>query len=176
MWRRKARRCGEGRGVRGVRRVGRVRKVGPTSDGHIPAGSTTLNSCMRHAGDLFAGAIALVLCGCASGPMSDPYHACATCPTAVTPPTALAEIVSITILPNISEMKVADTVVFSVQVELSPGIPPSGPFPFWRIDNPAVAAVEGNRVTALAPGRVTLRVLFRGASATRLLKIVPNPL
>jgi hypothetical protein len=44
----------------------------------------------------------------------------------------------------------------------------------WEIDNPALAAVtSGGRLTARAPGEVTLSVRFFGMSATRMLRIIP---
>jgi hypothetical protein len=85
-----------------------------------------------------------------------------------------AKTISVTILPEVSEIKAGDTVEFRTEVQLSPGVPGPGPPPFWQIDNPAVAAVTaGGTLTAVAAGEVTLSVGFRGASATRMLRIVP---
>jgi hypothetical protein len=92
-------------------------------------------------------------------------------PTAIVP---TAKIISVTILPEVSEIKVGDVVEFRMEVQLSPGVPGPGPPPFWQIDNPAVAAVTaGGTLTALAPGEVTLSVRFRGASTTRILGLIP---
>jgi len=128
---------------------------------------------------IFFAGVALILPGCASGRIGGSDGTCVTCPTTVTidaPPTATpvtAKVISITILPEIREMKVEQIVRFSEQIEMSPGIPGPGPPPIWITDNPAVAAVDSNKVTALAPGHVTLSVHFRGASASRLLNVIP---
>jgi uncharacterized protein YjdB len=132
---------------------------------------------MRAAAVLSTGAFVLMLCACATDEPSRLYRACATCPTTVTASTvtpATATILSVTILPDIREMKVSDTAVFYAQVEMSPGIPPPGPPPSWRIDNPEVATVEqGGKVTPVTVGQLTLSVNFRGVGATRLLRVVP---
>jgi hypothetical protein len=92
-------------------------------------------------------------------------------PTAIFP---TARIISVTILPEVSEIKVGDVVEFRMEAQLSTGVPGPGPPPSWQTDNPAVAAVAaGGTLTAVAAGEVTLSVRFRGASATRMLRIVP---
>jgi hypothetical protein len=128
---------------------------------------------------LFTAAVVLLLSACANRPPDGLGPPCVTCPTsgtsAPTVPPATAKIVSVTILPDIREMKVGDSVVFWAQVQMSAGVPPpGGPPPLWETDNPAVATVaQGGRLTALAPGEVTLTVRVREATATRPLKIVP---
>jgi hypothetical protein len=90
-----------------------------------------------------------------------------------------AKIIGVTILPDVREIKVGDTVDFRTEVQLSPGVPPPWPNvpgvpPFWGTDKPAVAAVtRGGSLTALAPGEVALSVRFGGMSATRMLRIIP---
>jgi len=118
---------------------------------------------------------------------------CVSCPTGVTSetpqtpspakPTAEFEtckIVSVTILPDVREIKTGDTVVFWPQVQWSPqGIPPPWPPPSWETDNPSIATVTsgaftgGGSVTALAPGKVTLTLRYCRHSATRMLRIIP---
>jgi hypothetical protein len=127
---------------------------------------------------LAIGAFTLILSGCFGGPIGSD-GVCAKCPTSGTTvtspmvPSATAKVLSITILPGTAEIRVGDMAVFSLQTEMSAGIPPPGPPPSWETDSPAVATVDSGRVTALAPGQVTLSVRFREASATRLLKIIP---
>ena len=108
-------------------------------------------------------------------------------PTAGAKPTAefeAAKISGVTIRPGVSEIKAGDTVDFQAQLQLSPpdGIPPQiAPPPpgtsydaIWETDDPAVATVTpGGRLTARAPGEVTLSVRFFGMSATRMLRIIP---
>jgi hypothetical protein len=93
-----------------------------------------------------------------------------------------AKILGVTILPDVREIKVGDTVDFRAELQMSSGMPPQMPppapgtsyDPLWETDNPVIAAVtRGGSVTALAPGEVTLRVRFFGMSATRILRIIP---
>jgi Carboxypeptidase regulatory-like domain/Bacterial Ig-like domain (group 2) len=93
-----------------------------------------------------------------------------------------AEIIGLTILPDVREIKVGDTVEFRAELQLTSGFPPkiappppgtSGD-PLWETDNPAVAAVtRTGGVTALAPGELTLSVRYFGMTATRMLRIIP---
>jgi hypothetical protein len=93
-----------------------------------------------------------------------------------------AKILGVTILPDVRQIKVGDAVDFRADLQLSSGAPPQMPppppgtsyDPLWETDDPAVAAVtRGGRVTALAPGDVTLSLHFFGMSATRMLRIIP---
>jgi hypothetical protein len=127
---------------------------------------------------LLAGSVVLIVSACDDYQPNSSHTGCPTCPAGATPTTvtaATAKIISMAILPDIREIKVADTAVFTVQVEMSPGIPPPGPPPSWETDNPAVAKVDqlGGNLTAIAPGQVKLSVHFRGASSTRLLTVIP---
>jgi hypothetical protein len=132
---------------------------------------------MRGAAIVFTGAFALMLSACATDQPNSSYPVCPTCPTSVTPSTVTpttARITSVTILPDIREIKVSDTPVFYVQIQMSPGIPGPGPPPSWGTDNVEVATVDhGGRVTALTVGQVTLYVNFRGVGSSRLLSVVP---
>lgn len=102
-----------------------------------------------------------------------------------------AKIIGVTILPDVREVKVGDTVEFQMHIQLSPpgGIPPQiiPPLPgtsytSWGTDNPAVAAVTASTrggepragiLTALAAGEVTLSGRWSEHSATRMLRIIP---
>ena len=103
---------------------------------------------------------------------------------------ATAKIIGVTILPDVREIKVGDTVEFQIQIQLSPpGIPPKiiPPLPgtsytSWETDYPAVAAVTASTrggeprvgiLTALAPGEVTLSGRWSEHSGTRMLRIIP---
>jgi hypothetical protein len=114
--------------------------------------------------------------------------ACRAKPTAIV---QAAKIIGLTIFPEVSEIKVGDTVDFQMRIQLSPaeGLPPKiippppgQTYTLWETDNPAVAAVatstrggepRGGSLTALAPGEVTLSARFFQQSATRMLRIIP---
>jgi Bacterial Ig-like domain (group 2) len=130
---------------------------------------------MRAVAILLSVTLGLMSCACA---MDQPNSVCLTCPDSVRPSTvtpATATIISVTILPDVREIKVSDSVVFYVQIEMSPGIPSPGPPPFWETDNPSVATVDqhGGRLTALALGQVTVSVNLHGVGMTKLLRVVP---
>jgi len=147
---------------------------------------------------LFAVGIVFFLSACANRPLEQPSSPSrplqqasipsVPCPpTTGTPPTQCfetAKVIGVTILPDVSEMKVGDTIDFQVQLQLDPpgGLPPkiappppgTSFGPFWETDNPAVAAVtSGGRLTALRAGEATLSVGYLGRSATRMLRIIP---
>jgi hypothetical protein len=100
-----------------------------------------------------------------------------------------AKIIGVTILPDVREIKVGDTVEFQMRIQLSPPggippkiIPPRETYTSWATDNPAVAAVttsttggepRGGILAARAPGEVTLSGRWSEHSATRMLRIVP---
>ena len=119
-----------------------------------------------------------------SGPPPGPPNGQPVCRAKPTAEVQAAKITGLTILPDVSEIKVGDMVDLRAELQLSPpgGIPPSiGPpapgtsyGPFWETDNPAVATVtSGALLTARAPGEVTLSVRFFGMSAARMLTIIP---
>lgn len=119
-----------------------------------------------------------------SGPPPGPPNGQPVCRAKPTAQFEAAKISGVTIRPGMSDIKVGDTVNFQAQLQLSPpeGIPPQiAPPPpgtsydaIWETDDPAVAAVTpGGRLTARAPGEVTLSVRFFGMSATRKLRIIP---
>jgi hypothetical protein len=93
-----------------------------------------------------------------------------------------AKIIGLTILTDVREIKVGDTVELRAELQLTSGLPPKiappppeiGSSPMvWETDNPAVAAVtRDGSLTALAPGEVTLSVRYLGMSATRMLRII----
>jgi Big-like domain-containing protein len=133
---------------------------------------------MRTIHILSTACIVLLVSACTGLQNGSPTPSSAAKPTeGPATPTAsfpTAKIISVTILPEVSEIKVGDVVEFRMEVQLSPGVPGPGPPPFWQIDNPAVAAVTaGGTLTALAPGEVTLSVRFRGASTARILRLIP---
>jgi hypothetical protein len=119
-----------------------------------------------------------------SGPPPGPPNGQPVCRAKPTAEVQAAKIIGLTILPDVSEIKVGDTVDFRAELQLSPpgGIPPqiAPPLPgtsynpVWETDNPAVAAVtrDGN-LTARAPGEVTVSARAFGYSATRMLRINP---
>ena len=126
-----------------------------------------------------------------SGPPPGPPNGQPVCRAKPTAEFKAAKIIGLTILPDVSEIKVGDTVEFQMQIQLSPpgGIPPNiiPPLPgtsytSWETDNPAVAAVTASTrggeprvgiLTALAAGEVTLSGRFSGHTATRMLRIIP---
>ena len=118
------------------------------------------------------------------GPPTGPPNGQPVCRAKPTAEFEAAKIIGLTILPEVTEIKVGDTVDFRAELQLSPpgGIPPqiAPPLPgtsynpVWETDNPAVAAVtRGSNLTARAPGEVTVSVRAFGHSATRLLRINP---
>ena len=110
-------------------------------------------------------------CGSPSGPPeSGPTdHALGTAPTATSP---AAQILSVRIVPEISELRVNATQWFHFTVELGPGYPPSGPPPLWSSSDPSIVSVDGSgKVTALAPGISVLSVTFHGKSDMRQLRV-----
>jgi hypothetical protein len=120
-----------------------------------------------------------------SGPPPGPPNGQPVCRATPTAQVQAAKIIGLTIHPDVSEIKVGDTVDFRAELQLSPpgGIPPQIPppapgtsyDPVWETDNPAVAAVtrDGN-LTARAPGEVTVSARAFGYSATRMLRINPQ--
>jgi len=118
------------------------------------------------------------------GPPTGPPNGQPVCRAKPTAEFEAAKIIGLTILPEVSEIKVGNTVDFRAELQLSPpgGIPPqiAPPLPgtsynpVWETDNPAVAAVtRGGNLTARAPGEVTVSVRAFGYSATRMLRINP---
>jgi hypothetical protein len=119
-----------------------------------------------------------------SGPPTGPPNGQPVCRAKPTAEFEAAKIIGLTILPEVREIKVGDTVDFRAELQLSPpgGIPPqiappprgTSYDPVWETDNPAVAAVtRGGNLTARAPGEVTVSVRAFGHSATRMLRINP---
>jgi uncharacterized protein YjdB len=96
-------------------------------------------------------------------------------PTASPDPTstiALAPVNAIGIEPATTVLKAGETQQFSVTVELGPGVPGSGPVPLWTTSNPSVLAVTpSGAATAVALGEATIRVTFRGHTASRRVKV-----
>jgi len=104
---------------------------------------------------------------------------CGGSPTSPTPSVPfitdnLASVDSVAIVPDTNTLYVGQTQVFSLAVELGPGIPPSGPLPLWSSTNPSVVTVDGSgTATGIAVGEATITVLARGKTATRQLEVVP---
>ena len=125
------------------------------------------------------------------GPPPGPPNRQPVCRAKPTAEFATAKIIGVTILPDVREVMLGDTIEFQMQIQLSPpgGIPPKiiPPLPgtsytSWETDNPAVAAVTASTrggeprvgiLTALAAGEVTLSGRFSGHTATRMLRIIP---
>jgi hypothetical protein len=119
-----------------------------------------------------------------SGPPPGPPNGQPTCRAKPTAGGTIAKLIGVTIVPDVSEIKVGDTVDFQVRFQLDPpgGLPPKVPppppgtsyDPVWETDNPAIAAVtRGGNLTARALGEVTISVRYFGHSATRMLRIIP---
>ena len=119
-----------------------------------------------------------------SGPPPGPPNGQPVCRSTPTLEVQAARITGLTIRPDVSEIKVGDMVDFRAGLQLTPPdapppqVPPPRPGtsddPAWETDDASVAAVtSGGRLTARAPGEVTLSVRFFGMSATRTLRIIP---
>jgi hypothetical protein len=89
--------------------------------------------------------------------------------------TNLAEVRSVRITRERSELGVGDTQHFTVEVDLGPGVPPSSAAPLWVSSNPAVLNINASGIaSAVAVGGTTLQVTFLGRTATRRVQIVPR--
>lgn len=96
-----------------------------------------------------------------------------TAPASV-PSTLLATVVSVRIIPDATILRPGETQQFSIEVELSEGIPPTGPAPNWSTTDATILAVAANgTATGVGRGVATLRVEFRGNSATRQVQVLP---
>lgn len=91
-----------------------------------------------------------------------------------TPPTSPASVItSIQIVPATDNLKVGESVTYSVAASYS-GRPPTGPPPGWSSTDPAVAAVDTvGKLTGVSQGDTTIRVVFFGHTATRLVRVLP---
>ena len=122
---------------------------------------------------IFISVVPPVLIGCSKSP---------TLPISPTPPAAstdhrtavdMARVTAIEIFPETATLRIGQSEPFSVSVVLGPGIPPSGPAPFWSSKNPFVATVDANGlVKAGAVGDTIIEVRFKGLSATRPISVV----
>ena len=92
----------------------------------------------------------------------------------LTPPTTPGgKITSIQIVPSTDVLKVGESASYSVDPTIVGSAPP-GPPPSWSSTNLSIATIDpAGKVTAVAPGETSIRVLFRGLSATRLLRVLP---
>lgn len=104
--------------------------------------------------------------------------ACDRAPNAPTAPAnsnpALASVLAIAITPATNSLKRGERQQFTVAVDLTSGVPPSGPLPLWTSMNPSVLSVDSNgSANAIALGEATLLVTFRGRTDSRHLQIVP---
>jgi uncharacterized protein YjdB len=103
--------------------------------------------------------------------------ACTVEPTAPSAPNVtnsadLAVVKSIRIAPDITSIKRAETLSFTVEVELGAGVPPSGPVPLWSSSNSSVVSVSSTGVaTAVAVGDAIVHVTFHGHTAQRALRV-----
>jgi len=85
----------------------------------------------------------------------------------------LAPVLSTQILPAVESMRIGETLLFSVKVELGEGPPPSsGGFPSWSSSNPAVITIDfkGN-ATAIGKGTATIEVTFVGHRTMRTIHV-----
>ena len=85
------------------------------------------------------------------------------------------QVLSVQIVPNISELAVNASQQFSTLTVETSGVPDPGPGPGWSSSDPSVAAVDQNGlVKALSPGTMFLSVNYRGQSDRRQLQVVPQ--
>src|SRR4029078_12028394 len=97
----------------------------------------------------------------------------ATQPTSGTGATALANVNSVSILPEIAVLRVGQGQQFTVKADLGSGVPPSGALPLWVSSTPAVLIISANGLaTALGVGDATVKVTFLGHTATHRVQIV----
>lgn len=101
---------------------------------------------------------------------------CKRTPTAPTDDASsrLAPITSMQVVPAVASMRLGDSMIFSLAIELGEGVPPSGPMPIWSSTNPTVITVDANgRATALGLGEAAIEVAAHGRRASRHLRVVP---
>jgi hypothetical protein len=111
---------------------------------------------------LVAASASLLIPGCAESERTPP-----------TSPRPTNAVTAIAIVPSTDNLKVGESVTYSVEVSIS-GLPPTGPPPTWSSSNPASAAVDpSGKVTAIGVGDTTISVRFFGRTATRLVRILP---
>jgi hypothetical protein len=111
---------------------------------------------------LAAASAVLLIPGCAESERTPP-----------TSPGPTNAVTAIRIVPSTDNLKVGESVTYSVEVSIS-GLPPTGPPPAWSSSNPAIAAVDpGGKLTAIGAGDTTISVRFFGHTATRVVRIVP---
>ena len=107
----------------------------------------------------------LIACSNSSGVPSQP--------TSSTGATALANVNSVSIAPEIAVFRVGQAQQFTVEADLGSGVPPSSPLPLWVSSNPTILIISANGLaTALAVGDATVKVTFLGHTATRRVQIV----
>jgi hypothetical protein len=101
-----------------------------------------------------------------------------SCKSTPTPPTdvassPLAPITSMQVVPAVASMRLGDSMIFSLAIELGEGVPPSGPVPTWSSTSPTVIAVDASgRATALGLGDAAIEVAAHGRRAARRLRVV----
>ena len=84
------------------------------------------------------------------------------------------QVLSVQIVPNISELAVNASQQFSTLTVETSGVPDPGPGPWWSSSDPSVAAIDQNGfVKALSLGTTFLSVNYRGQSDRRQLQVVP---
>ena len=123
--------------------------------------------------------LVLAVVGASCGSPSAPTNVCTyqtsgsvyykTCPNT-------ARMLSVQIVPDVSELGVNTSQQFSVVEVWGPGDPHPGPPPMWSTSDPSIAAVDQNGlVKALSPGTTILSIAdYDGASDRRQLQVVPQ--
>jgi uncharacterized protein YjdB len=110
--------------------------------------------------------VLIVMCTACGGNPAGPAGAIST---------NTATIISVQIVPSTTALKVGATEQFSMTETMSSGVPPPCPAPYWSVTDPAIAtATLSGLVTAIAPGRTTLTLLFCGKTDARRLEIAPQ--
>lgn len=83
-------------------------------------------------------------------------------------------IVSLTIAPGTTMMRIKGTETFTATATMSSGVT-SPASPAWRSSNVTIATIDGGgRTTALASGTTTITADYQGLSAPRELRVVPD--
>jgi uncharacterized protein YjdB len=87
----------------------------------------------------------------------------------------LAPVLSAQISPPVETMKIGETLLFSLKLELGEGVPPSGaPIPWWSSTDSTVISIDPNgRATAIAKGSATIEVVGKAGRLTRNIHVTP---
>jgi len=85
------------------------------------------------------------------------------------------QLTSITIVPDVSLLKVGTVTQFSYdETWVGDGGPPPGPPPAWSMSDDSIAKVDlSGRVTAITPGTTSLTVKLFNQTDNRVLQVMP---